>query len=119
MSAYTFILHTKKHNTEKPSDPDKHATYKVTLTTTKNTSNRIGQENAELTLIIKAESDQALYDFPRHGTFRLVLKQIDPNDEDTNDHTRPTTITDYNPSSPEKNPEDETAEIRLEEGVVR
>ncbi|MDR0471537.1 MAG: hypothetical protein LBH79_07450, partial [Nitrososphaerota archaeon] len=93
MSVYHFALHTKKQVTEKPSDPHKHAAYKITLTTARDNC-KIGFENATVTLTIKAESDQALQDFPRHGVFQLTIKQLNPTDQAEN-HTVPTTMEVY------------------------
>jgi hypothetical protein len=97
MSAYSFVLHTKKHNTEKPSDPDKYSTYKATLASPKDKA-KIGLETANLTLTLKGTSDQILHDFPRHGTFQITIKQLDPNNEDEEDEdsaTIPTTMEAY------------------------
>ncbi|MCL2359688.1 hypothetical protein [Candidatus Bathycorpusculum sp.] len=96
MSTHRFILHTKKHNTEKPSDPDKPSTYKVTLASAKNSS-QIGMASADLTLTIKAQSDQALHDFPRYTNFRLTIEKInsDSNDNPDDEATVPTTMEAY------------------------
>ncbi|MCL2358697.1 MAG: hypothetical protein FWC74_02920 [Candidatus Bathyarchaeota archaeon] len=98
MSVYHFAMHTKKQVTEKHSDPDKHAAYKITLTTAKDNA-KIGFENANLTLTIKAESDQALQDFPRHGVFQLTIKQLNPNNQEES-KTVPTTMEIYTDGEP-------------------
>jgi hypothetical protein len=92
-------VHTKKQVTEKPSDPHKHATYKITPTSQKDKA-KIGLENATVTLTIKAESDQALYDFPRQGAFQLTLNQLHPDNPEKESNTVPTTMETYTNGEP-------------------
>ncbi len=87
---YQIEMYVDEHETKEPANPDKSDVFKVTLKAPKK-SFKIGMEDAQARLQIKALDDIVKHNLPLYGSFLIAVYPI-PKKTEPQPKTIPTTL---------------------------